>query len=388
MTKICFITTVSITLKSFLLDFAEYLHGTGRYEITFVCNPDDEFAAMLPSYVVFEPIEMRRGIDIKGIAAVGELTALFRKERFDIVQYSTPNAAFYASIAAKRAQVPVRLYCQWGIRYMGLSGLPRAIFRRIEKTVCSNSTAIEAESENIREFAISEGLYEVDKCVVVWNGSACGVNLFKFDIGKREEWRRDVRNNYGFGPDDVVFAFAGRLTADKGVNELLGAFLGLSEDDPHVRLLVMGSMDNYGSLDSGLFDRARHSAAVVFAGQVSDMERHYAAADVFVAPSYREGFGLVVVEAEAMGLPALVSNVPGQIDAIDPGVTGLAFEVKSTESLRLAMGRLASNRNLRERMGEAAASYAAEHYEQTELFRRLELMRTGYVENERGGRYE
>ena len=196
------------------------------------------------------------------------------------------------------------------------------------------------ESNNIREFALSENLYSHDKSCVIWNGSACGVNQSKFDISKKAIWRENIRGQFGFDKDDVVFAFAARLTEDKGVNELLGAFLELEKTHSNVKLVVMGGDDNTNSLDRNIFVKAKVSKNILFTGNVGNVEEYYAASDVFVSPSYREGFGLVAIEAQTMGLPAIVSDVPGQTDTIINGKTGLLCKVKDTTDVMETKYRL------------------------------------------------
>ena len=125
MKKVCFITTISATLNSFVLDTAQYLHKNGEYDITFICNYDKNFAETLPEYIHFIPISMQRGVNFKGFASIKKFIKIFKENQFDYIQYSTPNASLYASIAAKLAKMPVRLYAQWGIRYVGASGMSR-----------------------------------------------------------------------------------------------------------------------------------------------------------------------------------------------------------------------------------------------------------------------
>lgn len=381
MKRICFITTIPITLTSFVLDFTEYLHECGEFDITFICDRDDAFAARLPEYINYIPIPMKRGVSPGGFAAVIKMVRIFKKRKFDLVQYATPNASLYASAAAKLAGVPVRLYTQWGIRYMGFEGLARRLFKALEKYVCRNSTAIEPESFNIYRFAVSEGLYHENKGEVVWNGSACGVDPVKFDIGRKDEWRREIRSKYGIGADDLVFGFAARLTRDKGINELLEAFR--QADLPGAKLLVMGGMDNESSIRKDLLDWTKDDSRVILAGRVDDINRHYAALDVFISPSYREGFGLVLIEAQAMGLPVIATDVPGQIDAFIPNTTGLPVPVKNSQAISEAMKQLAGDKELRLKMGSAAREYAVGSYEQKELFRRLREKREHLIKENR-----
>lgn len=383
MKKICFVTTVSITIKAFLLQFTDYLVNEG-YDVTFICNTDESMYELCNDYIHYIPVPMKRGVGFDGLSVISKLTKIFKENNFDIIQYSTPNASLYASIAAKRAGCENRLYCQWGIRYMGFEGgIKRMIFKQIEKIVCQKSSIIECESHSIYNFSIDEKLYPASKGSVIWNGSACGVDFNKFDISKKLSWREETRTKYSFLDEDIVFAFAARLTADKGVNELLEAFLDTEKKYPHVKLLMMGGMDNNKSLKQELMAEAEKSKNIIFTGNVPNVEEYYAASDVFVAPSYREGFGLVVIEAEAMGLPAIVSNVPGQVDAIKENETGLTCTVRDSKSLENAMIKLIEDTDLRIDLGKKASKYVEDNYEQNKLFGYLKKHRDALISGDK-----
>lgn len=375
MKRICFVTTIYMTYKAFLKKLSQYLYETGEYDISLICADEQEAHDDVPEFVHYIPVKMERGVSLSIFESIKQIQAILEKEKFDIVQYSTPNAAFYTSIAAKKAKVPVRLYCQWGIRYMGFEGWKKKLFKTLEKKTCDNSTFIEVESDNIRNFSLKEKLYSANRSCVIWNGSASGVDLIKFNVSKKKQWKEEIRSQYAISDNDVVFSFAARLTADKGINELLEAFLNLSEKYDNIKLFIMGGMDDSGSLDSELFLKAEKSDKIVLTGSVQDVEKYYAASDVFVAPSYREGFGLVVIEAESMALPAIVSDVPGQIDAIVPNETGLACTVKSVLSLQEQMEKLIKDSELREKLGANAQKYVKENYEQKKLFEYLKKHR-------------
>ena len=159
MKKICFITTISLTLKAFVLKTAEYLHENTDWDISFICSTDDEFEQMLPEYIHYYPVPMERGISVAGVKAMLEMMKIFKREKFDLIQYSTPNASLYASLAGFLAGIPVRLYCQWGMAFVGFTGLKRKIFKAEEKLVCSLSTWIEPDSYSNLNFAHEQGLY-------------------------------------------------------------------------------------------------------------------------------------------------------------------------------------------------------------------------------------
>lgn len=380
MKKICFVTTVFSTYKAFLLDFTKYLHKSGEYEISLICNEQDDIKKFLPSYVKYYPIKMKRGISLSLFTSIKEIYKILKLNQFDIVQYSTPNASFYTAIAGKLARIPTLLYCQWGIRYMGFTGFKRKIFKLIEKITCMLSTNIEAESFNINKFSLDEKLYRSKKSVVIWNGSACGVNMSKFDISMKNEWRKNVRKHLNIEEDDIVYIYAARLTVDKGINELLRAFLEISKEHSNVKLLTLGGIDDKSLLNTPLFCEAKKCSSIIFTGNVDNIEEYYAASDVFVSPSYREGFGLVVIEAGAMGVPAIVTNVPGQIDAIVPGDTGITCELKDVITLKHAMLSFLIQKDLLSDMSKKAYEHVVNNYEQQKLFYYLKQSRDGYIE--------
>ena len=380
MKKICFVTTIYGTFDAFLAKFSEFLDQSGEYEVSLICDGASMQGYTPPACVTVHPIEIQRGISLSGVLSVIKIYRILKKNHFDIVQYSTPNAAFYTSIAAKLARVPHRLYGQWGIRYMGFHGFSRKIFKLLERITCCLSTFVEVESHHLRTFAIEEKLYPASKSAVIWNGSAAGVDLEKFDISKRDAWRREIREKYGIDTASTVLAFAGRLTADKGVNELLEAFFSLPKDSGAL-LMIMGAFDDTSLLNFDLLDRAKKDDRVIFCGRVKDVEKHFAAADLFIAPSYREGFGIVVIEAGAMGLGSIVSDVPGQIDAIEKDVTGVAVPVKDAGALSKAMLSLIGDREKCDAMGRAAHDFVAMNFEQRKLFARLKQQRDQMIED-------
>lgn len=374
MKKICFVTTVSLTLRMFVLKAAEYLHLNG-YDISFICDEDPDFAASLPEYVHYYPIPMKRGISLGGIAAMRKMSKIFQRERFDLVQYSTPNASLYASIAAKRAHVPVRLYCQWGMAYVGFSGLKRKIFKQIEKTVCRLSTWIEPDSFGNLRFSHDEGLYPSEKGSVVWNGSACGVDLDKFDYTQKATWRNTIREKYNIPEDAVVFGFVGRVTRDKGINELFAASKRLFSVNENTYLMVVGNNEITAAVNTELYNWAKNEPRVFFCGSTNYVEQYLSAMDVYILPSYREGFGMVVVEAEAMGVPVIITDIPGPTDAMIPNVTGITVQKGDDDTLYRAMHILMGDQKLRLDMGANGRSFATERFDQRILLKELLLDR-------------
>lgn len=374
MKKICFVTTVSLTIKSFLLQLSEYMVNDG-YDVTFICNTDDSLFSLCNDSVHYIPVAMKRGVGFDGLSVISKLTRIFKEQKFDIIQYSTPNAALYASIAAKIAGCQNRLYCQWGIRYMGFDGgMKRVIFKEIEKITCNCSSVIESESNSIYEFSIKEGLYPKEKASVIWNGSACGVNLEKYDIDKKTSWRSETRTELNIDSNAFVFGYVGRITRDKGANELLAAFKRVTEER-EAYLLMIGSFDDANTIHEDLRNWAIDSPYVKFVEWTDKVEKYYSAMDVFCSLSYREGFGLVVIEAAAMGLPGIVTDVPGQIDTIEPNVDGWLVPAKNIQKVVDVINHCLDNRYEVRQFGNNARRHVEEKYEQNQLFELLTLHR-------------
>lgn len=382
--KICFVTTISITLNTFILDFANYLHEKHSVDIYFMCAPDEEFSKKLPDYIHFIPVPMERGISLGGFRAIHQMKRIFKKEKFDIVQYSTPNAACYASIAAWLAKIPVRLYCQWGIAYVGFSGLKRTIFKVIEKMVCSLSTWVEPDSNSNLVFSHSEGLYPENKGCVIWNGSASGVDLNKFDIKKKIAYRKQIRAEYSIPEDAFVYGFVGRITGDKGVNELFEAAQSVLAQHQNTWLVMVGGIDKADSVNSELYQWAEDSERVVFSGRTPVVEQYISAMDCFILPSYREGFGMSVIEAQAMAVPVIISNIPGPIDGMLENETGLIVPKKDVQALRVAMEKMLLNPELCQDFGNHGLEYVIRNFEQKTLFEKIYQDRIALIAH--GGR--
>lgn len=368
MKKICFIATIPTTLRAFVIKTAVYLHENTDWDISFICNYDEEFKKELPEYIHYFPVKMERGISLSGIKAMFEMRKIFKRERFDLIQYSTPNASLYASLAGWLSGIRVRLYCQWGILYVGFSGIKRYIFKLEEKLVCKLSTWIEPDSYSNLRFAHSEKLYPQNKGSVIWNGSACGVNLDKFDFSMKDEYRKSIRQKFGLDDKSFVFGFVGRLTKDKGVNELLSAFKKLSEKYSDIYLMMVGQSEGEHSIDQELYSWAKSSERVIFTGYTNVVEQYLSCMDVYILPSYREGFGISVIEAEAMRVPVIVTDIPGPTDAMVDGKTGIIVEKGNVNMLIQSMETLYNDRAKVECYGENGQSFVNEKFEQKKLF--------------------
>lgn len=380
--KICFCTTLGGTIE-FVADLSVYLVEHENYDVTWIAGEDKRLHKYIGDNIHFIPLEMKRGIAIDGLKIIWQMYRIFRREKFDIVQYSTRNAGTYASIAAWLAGIKIRLYCQWGMMFIALNGFKRFLLWLDEKIITTLSTVIESESFSMYETAIEHGIYKADKASVIWHGSACGVNLDHYIMAYKSKWRNEVRHELGISEEARVFGYCGRVTRDKGLNELFAAFKKVVEDKRRTVetfLLIIGRNDNAETINPELLSWAKSSPYVKFIGFTTEVPKYYSALDVFTSLSYREGFGLVVIEAAAMGVPGIVSDALGQRDTIEHKKTGYLVRTHSVDDVVEAMNYYIDNPEKAVEMGINARKVAEEQYEQKELLRRLAEHRNQLIE--------
>ena len=358
MHKICYVFTVPVSVRAFFISQLKYLAEHG-YNVTVICSMDEDLQKEVGNGVKYVPVSIPRGLSLWGtVTAIKDLWRVFRKEQYDLVQYSTPNAAFCAAIASKLAGIKRRNYHLMGFRYLSESGLRRRILKILERITCKLSTSVECVSPSNLELGKKENVLTGLDATVIWHGSSGGVDLNRFDFQKRQIWRKALRAELGYSDDAFVFGFVGRITKDKGVQELLEAFFDVSDS----KLLLVGNIEDDGSIDPVLWAKAVKEDSVLVHPFVPDVERYFAVIDALVLPSYREGFGNVVIEAAAMGVPAIVSNIPGPIDAVLPDQTALIVPVQDSKLLCNAMMKMRYS-GCCEEMGRAAVKYAQSHFD-------------------------
>lgn len=362
MKKICYVTTISSTIESFFIPQLKYLSENG-FDVTVICSPDDGLQEELGDKICYIPVDIPRGVSVLGsIHATKNLLKIFKKENFDFIQYSTPNAALYSAIAAKVAKCSIRNYHLMGFRYLGADGLGRNILKSIERLTCILSTSIECVSKSNLELGTKEKIFSKDKATVVWNGSTGGVDLSKFSFEKRNIWRKEIREENNISDNEFVFGFVGRITKDKGINELLEAYFRLKQSS---KLLIVGNQEGVDTINQRLWKKAVNDDNVIILDSKQEIEKYYAAMDILILPSYREGFGNVVIEAGAVGTPAIVTNIAGPIDAIEYSKTGITVEKCDFVDLAEKMQFVIDNSPFES--SEYCSSYVRNHFDDMKL---------------------
>lgn len=349
----CFIVASPMTARAFLSGHIAAL--SGRYAIDLAVDVGDETElGNIPARARIVPLPIRRKVaPLADLTALSRLFLLFRRERYAAVSSVTPKAGMLALLAAALARVPLRIHIFTGQVWASRLGWKRWLLKTADRFMARLATHVLADSPSQREFMIAEGIAPADKISVLGDGSICGVDGERF---RPDPVRRAaVRRAQGIPAEASVFLFLGRLNRDKGVLDLADAFASLV--DANAWLLIVGP-DEAG-LRAEMERRLGAAAARSrFVGYTERPEDFMAAADVFCLPSYREGFGMVVIEAAAAGSPAIASRIYGVTDAVEEGVTGLLHRPGDVVDLTGLMATLAGDAERRQAMGEAARERA------------------------------
>lgn len=339
--KICCITTIDLTLNSFVAD-AMYQFVESGYEVTLVCSDTTKVRKEKGDAFRYVDMPMKRGVSISDMLIMPwRFRKFFKRERFDFVQYATPNASLFAAIGAWLAGVPVRLYCQWGIRYVGTSGMMRKVLKILEHLTCTLSTDICSASQKNLEYAVSEGLFKADKAKIIGNGGTIGVDLTKYDLSRKEEYKNAVIKQYPILKDKFVICSVGRMSQDKGSFELLEAFDRIAKRREDIALMMIGPIE--GKIPEHLIPITKYNR-VIFTGYTNDVNKYMAACDVLAHPSYREGFSMVIQEAMAMQLAVVTTDIPGPSEVIDEGITGILVRPRDSDSLYKGLMQMLSDK--------------------------------------------
>ena len=362
--KICYIAVLDRVIKYFFGPQIDAMREDNN-EVTCITNFYDlEFRESLDKRIKTQNIEISRNVNpLNLIKCILKLTRIFRREKYDVIQFTGPSTGLICAIAGSLAGVKTRIYCLWGVRYVGFSGVKRKIFKFLEKISCSLATKVIFDSEYNRQFLIDERVIAEKKACVVSKGSACGIDLCVFDVNKKEEYKQQIREKYNIPATALVFGYLGRISYEKGINELLFAARQILSQDNNVYFLVVGFTEQREGIDSELWAWAESEKRVVFTGRQDEPEKFYAAFDLFIFPSYREGFGGGVVQAGAFGVPSIVSDIGPLAESIKYGELGWSFSVKDQARLTEVAGSVYKDRAALGEKGSEMLAYVRKYFD-------------------------
>lgn len=343
MAKLFRITTVPISVEKLLGRQLSFMNQ--YFEVTAI-SADREYLERVGAELGIKthPIEMTRKITpLQDLRSLWEMYRYIKKEKPEIIHTHTPKAGLIGMMAAKLAGVKIRLHTVAGLPLMEASGSKRKVLNAVEKFTYSCATHVYPNSQGLYDFILNEKLGKPNKLKVIGNGSTNGIDTSHFDPALfSSESKQQLRKNLGFSKEDFVFVFVGRLVKDKGINELISAFKTLqSSNAPILKLLLVGPLEqDLDPLSPEVLSEIETNPNIKSVGFQKDVRPYFAVSDALAFPSYREGFPNVVLQALAMGIPAVVSDINGCNEIITNGQNGLIIPSKDAESLQKAMNDL------------------------------------------------
>lgn len=356
--RVLIVTAIPMTVRVFLL---RYIVGLAeRYDVTVACSGGDpRLLAELPSAVRLKPVDIRRNVAfLLDLKALWRLVVFMRSENFDLIHSVTPKAGLLAQLAGRLCGVTIRLHTFTGQVWATQRGFKRKLLKGCDQLLATCATHLLADSVSQKQFLIMERVVGAQKISVIGKGSIAGVDPARFypDI----DTRRVVRKQLGILDADVVALYVGRLTRDKGVLDLVDAFSQVCDELPDLILLLVGP-DEEG-LGASLERVVGYGSRLRMIGATSRPEKFMVAADFLCLPSYREGFGTVVIEAAACGLPSMASAIYGLTDAIDDGFSGVLHPPRDVDAIAKLLVGFSMQKDWRERLGRQARQRVTDNF--------------------------
>ena len=361
--KIAIVTSSPMTIHAFLRH--QIMCLSRSHQVTGIVNDIHSEISLSDEISIFRSIKIVREVSpFNDICAFFSLLKLFRNEKFDLVYSVTPKPGLLAMTASYLAKTPCRIHIFTGQVWVTRTGFSRYLLKKIDYLISKFATHILADSKSQKHYLINEKIVNLEKINVIENGSISGVNLERFrpDINTKSM----IRNELKIADSEVVILFLGRLSRDKGIMHLVNAFMMLSQTHTFVRLMIVGPDE--GEMMPEILTVLGNKRTMLSMIEFTKFPEHYMnAADILCLPSYREGFGSVVIEAAAVGIPAVGSDIYGIRDSIQDGITGILFPAGNTQALYDALHVLIVDKSYRKKLGLAAYNRARNLFSQDQI---------------------
>jgi glycosyltransferase involved in cell wall biosynthesis len=340
--KLVRITTVPLSLDKILDGQLAFMNN--HYEVIAVSSEKEYLTRCAKNEGVrFKHIEMTRKITpIKDFISLIKLISFLKKERPLIIHSHTPKAGILAMLASKITNIPIRLHTVAGLPLMEEKGNKKKMLELIEKLTYSFSTFVFTNSNGLYKYIIDNNYVSKSKLKVIGNGSSNGVDVNYFSpTSVSEKEKEKLKSSLGILENDFTFVFVGRIVADKGINELINAFDTISFQNNAIKLLLVGEQESHlDPLNENTLKLISSNKNIIKTGFQKDIRPFLAVSDALVFPSYREGFPNVIMQAGAMELPVIATNINGCNEIIINEKNGVLIELKNNGAIVKAMVRL------------------------------------------------
>lgn len=370
--KLIRITTVPTSLKILLKGQHRFMSENG-FEVIGISSSGEELQDVEQNETIrVAVLEMTRTISpISDLKSLWEFYTLCKRERPTIVHSHTPKAGIVGMLGAKLAGVPVRLHTVAGMPLMEARGIKRKLLDVVEKLTYRCATKVYPNSRGLYNFILVHDYTSKEKLEVIANGSSNGIDTQYFDSTLFSEvQKQELKQSLLLQPYDFVYIFVGRLVGDKGINELISAFSQL--ETPNTKLLLVGPFESeLDPLQPETLKVIETHPNIISVGFQSDVRPYFAVSDCLVFPSYREGFPNVVMQAGAMGLPSIVTDINGCNEIIVEGENGTIIPVKNVATLVDAMQKMIYDTSYYHHLRQNARPMIQSRYEQRVVWEAL-----------------
>ena len=363
-------STVAVSLDLLLKGQLEYLNK--YFEVIGVSSPDYSLTIINNREGIKTiPLSIKRKISLlSDLVSLWKLYKIFKKEKPQIIHSITPKAGLLSMTAGFFARVPIRMHTFTGLVFPTRTGFMQKLLINMDRLLCLFATHIYPEGYGVRNDLIN---YKITKkpLKILANGNINGIDTSHFDPKcYKEAVKRKLKDKLGIKESDSVFCFIGRLVGDKGINELITAFKNISQSNS--KLLLVGDEEvTLDPLQEETRNEIQNNPNIITTGWVEDVRQYLAISAIFVFPSYREGMPNVVLQAGAMGLPQIVTNINGSNEIIIDNENGLIIPVKDAEALYVAMQELLINNSLRNKFATNARELIVNRFNQQVVWEAL-----------------
>jgi glycosyltransferase involved in cell wall biosynthesis len=371
--KLIRITTIPLSLDKLLGGQLNYMNA--YYDVIAVSSEKEYLERIgIKENVATFNLEMTRKITpIKDLIAVIKLTSYLLKSKPLIVHSHTPKAGIIAMLASKMAGVPNRLHTVAGLPLLEATGTKRRILNFVEKITYSCATKVYPNSNGLNIIIQKNKFCKPEKLKVLANGSSNGINTSYFSTSHFSAIENErLKEKFDFKQSDFIFLFVGRIVADKGINELIAAFSKLSQSDTNCKLLLVGSLETeLDPLAEITLTEIERNSSIITVGYQNDVRPYFSISNCLVFPSYREGFPNVVMQAGAMELPSIVSNINGCNEIIKENNNGIIIPVKSENAIFAAMKKIVTDESFYNHLKNNSRKSIVDQFEQVVVWNAL-----------------
>ncbi len=364
--RVARVSTVKFFICTQLYTQLKIIKSSGM-QLTVISSEDDGLSDNVDDLSEFNfiGVNIARNISpLKDFFALLKLIRVFRSEKFDIVHSTTPKAGLLCAIAGKLAGVKVRLHTFTGQPWSTMTGFKKTLLLSCDKVIGYLNSCCYTDSLSQKRFLIENGVSKDSRLVVLGQGSLAGVDLNRFNSSRFSETSKcQLRKELAIPDESLIILFVGRITLEKGVRELLAAFEYVLLQKVDAYLLCVGPFEADGKECFDKVSDLHVKDKIRMIGYSNEPEKYMAISDVLCLPSYREGFGTVVIEAAAMGLATVGSNIYGLSDAIVNGKTGVLVPTKDSHLLGVTLSQLLCDEGLRAELGTKAQKRALDYFD-------------------------